>query len=422
MRFHIIIPVLVLLVTHSLSAENFAAVGRDGTGIYSVDGGLSWKASRTHYTKYINGITSDGRGRFFAVGSEGAILVSEDDGASYRVVQLPGVVEKLIAIATDERGNFVIGGSEGILIYSGDDGATWKVSKNRFETNFNGVATDRKGNWVAVGAGGFVVKSTDNGKSWKKVYQVEMKRHMEGIAVDLDRGIFVAVGSQATIVSSDGGDSWKEGEIVHNKKRQYIEGVAVTEEEQFIAVGWRGNIFRSRDGIQWENVPSGTTKRFIAVARGISQTLVAVGFKKNVVRSQDSGETWKNARIPPGKMGHLEGVALNRLPDLRLDAVHTGEGCIVELALINAGVSELRDDVWTQNGVELSVMAGKNTLFRKNIAEWDSGRSLKSPGGITRIGGINPGDAREIKIDISAPSLRELSKKNNTIVTKINCQ
>lgn len=70
--------VVLLLPTGSSEAQqaesaggtDYVAVGRSGIVLYSTDDGESWTAV-TPISSYINGVVSDNRGRFVAVGSGG---------------------------------------------------------------------------------------------------------------------------------------------------------------------------------------------------------------------------------------------------------------------------------------------------------------------------------------------------------------
>ena len=94
----------------------YVAVGRDGTVLYSRDEGATWMLV-TPIDAYINGVVSDNRGRFVAVGARGKILRSRDGGASWETIA-SGTEETLRAIASDDEGRFVAVGANGTIVIS----------------------------------------------------------------------------------------------------------------------------------------------------------------------------------------------------------------------------------------------------------------------------------------------------------------
>lgn len=159
-------------------------------------------------------------------------------------------------------------------IFSSDDGKAWtqRAAPDGFTTNLNGVAgitgrindtADPQLRFVAVGDGGAALYSTSTDVS---IWSV-------GVAFDANQPALRAILGSGT---------------------------------SFIAVGDRGRIQTSGDGISWTVRDSGTAANLRGIAAGAGR-LVAVGDAGAVVVSTDGGSTWTAQTI--GGVGNLTAVA-----------------------------------------------------------------------------------------------------------------
>lgn len=87
------------------------------------------------------------------------------------------------------------------------DGSAWTVNKIAFANEpLSSVAADSKGNVVAVGQKGSIVRSADRGKSWTLAHSLDAI--LDGVASDGERFV---IGHSPVLISTDGGETWKEG-------------------------------------------------------------------------------------------------------------------------------------------------------------------------------------------------------------------
>ena len=185
---------------------DFVAVARGGVVVHSSDGGATWSET-SPTTGYINGVASDNRGRFVAVGARGTILLSESGTAWREVSSGVDAGVTLNAVAWDDDGTFVAVGSEGAVYASHDGGLTWTRGDSGVEDNLLSVDTDRAGTWIAGGAQAIVLRSTDEGAHWQQG-TLAHGEHGIGVAA-LGNGRWVAVGPMGSAaISNDGGVSW----------------------------------------------------------------------------------------------------------------------------------------------------------------------------------------------------------------------
>ncbi len=403
---------------------NFATVGRNGTGVYSNDGGKTWAISRIPDKGiYINGIVSDYLGAFYAVASKGKLLVSRDGGASYTIRQLDTELQ-LFGITHDGRGHFVIVAVGDTILISDDYAQSWQMIETNFETNYKKVITDKQGAWIAVGTGGIVALSKDNGMSWNKVHESPLKSHRNDIAFD-GKNSFVAVGASGYInISEDNGASWEDYQIIDDKQKPYLESIVWNNNGRFIAAGWNGKVFTSSgDTKNWEKTELGAEKRFLKSSTNGGSKIIMVGFKGLIMVSTDSGKTWIQKQLKSATK-HLHDVAYNHLPDLVPAAIGANDKCQLTLTLVNRGTVGVPESVWEKpDEYVIEVLRENKIIFSITIATVDTAGLLKTAGGsvsITLPVTVLKDDKLIIKID-SMNKLRESSTSNNIKESELTC-
>jgi len=196
--------------------------------------------------------------------------------------------------SSSSSGVFVAVGNNGAIIRSTDNGTTWDNATSPTNSNFSwgDAVTFGNNTFVAVGASGTIVRSTDNGSSFDNVTKVD-NTDLNGVA--FGNNTFVAVGASGKIVkSTDNGSTFS---AVTPPITTGINGVTFGN-NTFVAVGVSGNIVRSTDnGTSWDNASSGITTQIEDVTFG-NNTFVAVARSGNIVRSTDNGTSWDNATDP----------------------------------------------------------------------------------------------------------------------------
>jgi photosystem II stability/assembly factor-like uncharacterized protein len=148
---------------------------------------------------------------------------------------------------------------------------------------------------VAVGERGVILVTRDGGNSWSARHS-GTGRNLNAVAF-VGTASIIAVGDGGSVViSGDDGDSWQlqPAPLVVD-----LHGVAVTGGRSLLVVGDSGCVLRSQDGgaswidQQWLN--QRRTLHGIAVAQ---QTVVAVGAQGSVLHSSDGGASWKQIDTP----------------------------------------------------------------------------------------------------------------------------
>jgi photosystem II stability/assembly factor-like uncharacterized protein len=212
----------------------------------------------------------------------GELVHTTDAGRSWTVVDLPGQVNAVFF--TDPMHGWAAGNG---FFHSTDSGQTW-IQDNEFGTIYDLFFIDTEHGW-ASGNGAVTYRTTDGGLHWTAVPapggytigSIWFNDQLNGWAIDLAGEIFQ---------STNGGSSWTLQKTVPGTNMQMIQFFDLQE-------GWAiggDDFFHTTDGGQtWiqSPVPSGTWAygaRFFDRVNG-----VAVGEYGNIVRTKDSGQTWR---------------------------------------------------------------------------------------------------------------------------------
>jgi hypothetical protein len=150
--------------------EKFVAVGLYGV-ITSSPNGVDWTpVSNSTFTGHINGIAWGG-GKWVAVGDDGKMAYSTDNGATWtQVSPSPFGSSDQIDAAAWGNGKWVAAGGDTIAYSS--DGETWtKVNNHPFSSSSSSIQSIAwgGGKWIAAGSGGILsgqMAYSSNGETW----------------------------------------------------------------------------------------------------------------------------------------------------------------------------------------------------------------------------------------------------------------
>lgn len=255
----------------------YIAVGDSGVIKTSVDG-VNWEQRISGTERRLNNVIWNGS-IFIAVG-EGVILTSEDgikwikqkEGDQYYISDIAWNGSILVGVGKRIGGTF--------QTYTSKDGVNWSASLT--SNAYNSIIWD--GNkFVAVAYSGAIATSV-NGVSWTIVTTESDKL----IDVASNGGRCVAVGYDGIIKASYNENSWENidtGVNYNFTSITYGNGL-------FVAVGFNGHIFTSKDGVLWEDKSYGDySLGFNSVVYGNGK-FVVVGHD-GVIFVSDEGANWR---------------------------------------------------------------------------------------------------------------------------------
>lgn len=189
-------------------------IGGDGLVGSSKDAGLTWQITALAMPDPVTPITTFHRvGKLLlATSALGRFITSEDDGASWDLMQA-STQASFTDCAFDARSNaIVMTGSNGDVLRSMDGGRSWQGSEVTIGVRRNFLSAirfdERSGSLVIAGQGGTFARSTDGGASWAQASDA-IDGDVRGLINDTARGRLFAFGAGSLIASSkDSGAHW----------------------------------------------------------------------------------------------------------------------------------------------------------------------------------------------------------------------
>lgn len=269
--------------------------------------------------------------RVVAVGDRGYIVVTDDDGASWKRAAAPAAPLLTAVDFIDAKNGWAVGHDTTILA-THDGGDTWikQFSAPSEQRPLLDVLFLDAAKGIAVGAYGAYYETTDGGKSWNARKIIPEDRHFNAIVKVADHHLLI-LGEEGTIlVSSDDGAQWTK---VPSPYKGSLFGAVVAADGSVVGFGLRGRIYRSADGGQtWTQVDDATAATLMGGSRLPDGALVLTGAAGTALVSRDNGRSfvplatgttraWSkavlgapNATMLLGEAGALE-LPLARVPD-----------------------------------------------------------------------------------------------------------
>ena len=271
-------------------------------------------------------------GRLIPVAAGLAMIVLEG-AATYAdcaatSVAAPLASHSLLLDGTDTGGSLVVVGDRGHVLVSTDQGASWKQSTVPTRALLTAVDfVDVKDGW-AVGHDAVILRTRDGGATWRIVHCApEEERPLLDVWFRDAKDGF-AVGAYGYFLETrDGGESWHSRFISDDDFHLNVLVPADPEGTRLFVAGEAGAIYRSDDaGLTWRALPSPYAGSWFGAVALDRDRLVLAGLKGHLFQSTDAGETW--SRIATGVQSTLTGAL--RLDDGRL--LLTGlEGVVLTL-------------------------------------------------------------------------------------------
>lgn len=226
--------------------------------------------------------------RLVAVGERGVLLLSDDNGISWRQVQMP-VSTTLTAVQfVDARNGWVVGHC-GVVLHSADAGQSWQLQLDGQRAAGLELVEAQK----AVEATASDDTQQRLAAAKRMVADGADKPFLALNFSDAEHGMVVGAYGLA-MHTEDGGKSWQSlmGHIP-NAQGLHLYALARSGATVYIA-GEQGLLLRSRDsGQPFERLNSPYDGSYFSLAVQADGALLVGGLRGNAFRSQDQGETFE---------------------------------------------------------------------------------------------------------------------------------
>lgn len=232
-------------------------------------------------------------------------------------------------------------GERGIVVLSDDDGKSWRQARVPVSVTLTALRFADAKNGFAVGHGGTVLATTDGGQTWTRrldgrriaalarqaaqasgdaaALQEAQRLHDDGPDKPLlDLWVFDArrvlvVGAYGlAFETGDGGQTWTPWMArLPNPKGLHLYSVRAQGESLLLA-GEQGLVLHSADGgAHWQSLTLPYKGSFFTAEMPAARTWVVAGLRGNAWRTQDGGATWQalSVALPVSITGSALGPA-----------------------------------------------------------------------------------------------------------------
>jgi photosystem II stability/assembly factor-like uncharacterized protein len=229
--------------------------------------------------------------RVVAVGDRGYIVLSDDNGKTWRRARSPAAPLLTAVEFLDATKGWAVG-HDSVILATADGGETWtqQFSAPAEQRPLLDVLFVDANVGYAIGAYGAFYETADGGRSWNARKVIEDDKHLNAF-IRLPEGRLLILGEAGTILlSRDAGKTWS---ALNSPYKGSLFGGLVADDGAVLAFGLRGRIFRSTDaGATWKVVDNPSVATLMGGSRLPDGALVIAGNGGTVLVSRDHGQSF----------------------------------------------------------------------------------------------------------------------------------
>jgi photosystem II stability/assembly factor-like uncharacterized protein len=229
--------------------------------------------------------------RVVAVGDRGYIILSDDNGKTWRRAKAPAAPLLTAVEFVDAKTGWAVG-HDSVILATADGGDNWtqQFSAPAEQRPLLDVMFLDRDRGYAIGAYGFFLETADGGKSWNPRKVIEDDKHLNAF-IRLPEGRLLILGEAGTIlVSPDAGKTWS---VTPSPYKGSLFGGLIAADGAVVAFGMRGRIFRSTDGAKtWKPVDNASVATLMGGSKLPDDSLVIAGAGGTILVSRDNGQSF----------------------------------------------------------------------------------------------------------------------------------
>ncbi len=243
--------------------------------------------------------------RVVAVGDHGVVLLSDDQGRSYRQARAVPLSTPLTAVSFADADHGWAVGQWGAILASVDGGETWSIqrlSSDQDRPLFAVHFFDTQ-HGVAVGLWSLVLTTDDGGATWSErtlpppLGQRRADLNLMSLFTDGHGALYASAERGQVLRSDDRGHSWR---YLDTGYEGSLWSGAVLADGGLLLGGQRGTLLLgSPDGRSWRRIALKSKSSITAIQASAGQ-VIAVGLDGLVVSSHDGGRTFEERRNADG--------------------------------------------------------------------------------------------------------------------------
>ncbi|MFM0502493.1 WD40/YVTN/BNR-like repeat-containing protein [Paraburkholderia caffeinilytica] len=232
--------------------------------------------------------------RMVAVGDHGVILLSDDNGVTFRQAKSVPVSSTLTSVTfSDPQRGWAVG-HWGAIIRTTDGGENWTLQRSDTKADqplFSVYFRNSTEGW-AVGLWSLMLHTTDGGATWSKLTlsppgAKKLDRNLYSIFGDRHDNLFIACEQGSIARSTDGGQTWNFVDTGYTGS--FWTGLALQDGTLLVA-GLRGTVYRSTDGGDtWVRSRTMVRSSVTDMVQMPDMSVIAVGLDGAFSFSKDDG-------------------------------------------------------------------------------------------------------------------------------------
>ena len=238
--------------------------------------------------------------RLVVVGERGHVLVSIDNGATWKQARVPTRALLTAVHMHDERTGWAVG-HDAVILRTDDGGASWQrvhyapeAERPLLDVWFR---DERVG--YAVGAYGYFLATEDGGDHWSPRTVSAHDYHLNRLVPAGPHRLIIAAEAGVAYRSDDDGNTWRE---LPSPYHGSWFGALAIDPQRLLLLGLRGHLFRSEDaGETWAQVPTGTKAMLTDAVQVRSDLLLITGLEGTVLISRDGGRSVSSGQLTAGE-------------------------------------------------------------------------------------------------------------------------
>lgn len=231
------------------NGQQMVVVGEAGTVLVSRDEGLSWKRQELPGRPALIDLALCADGRFVALDTKRSVWLSDQNAKDWQAHPVE-TMEAVMALTCDDQNRIWVVAGFSTILSSADGGVSWNEESFGDDAQLTSVQFLDHSTAYITGEFGMVLKSSDGGASWERAADMPGEFYPQATHfVDTERGWAVGLNG-AILHTTDGGGSWQNQDSGINIPLYGITGIG----ETLYAVGENGFVLHYAAG-SWQALP-----------------------------------------------------------------------------------------------------------------------------------------------------------------------